>query len=90
MILDRVTPLRENHLIKEQAGFQPGKSCMIQHIEDGYQRRMITGAAFVHPSAAYDTVNQRIPIQNLSIKHRTVNYIEFSIIGCPTEDSMWN
>ena len=28
-----------------------------QHIEDGYQRGMITGAAFVDLSAAYDTVN---------------------------------
>ena len=61
----------EQHLIKEQAGFRPGKSCtsqllnLTQHIEDGYQRGMITGAAFVDLSAAYDTVNHMILIQKL-------------------------
>ena len=61
----------EQHLIKEQAGFRPGKSCtsqllnLTQHIEDGYQRGMNTGAAFVDLSAAYDTVNHRILIQKL-------------------------
>ena len=53
----------EQHLIKEQAGFRPGKSCtsqllnLTQHIEDGSQRGMITGAAFVDLFSAYDTVN---------------------------------
>ena len=71
IILNRVTPLLENHLIKEQAGFRPRKSCtsqllnLTQHIEDGYQRGMITGAAFVNMSVAYDTVNHRILIQRL-------------------------
>ena len=71
LILNRVSPLLEQHLIKEQAGFRPGKSCtsqllnLTQHIEDGYQRGMITGAAFVDLSAAYDTVNHRILIQKL-------------------------
>ena len=61
----------EQHLIKEQAGFRPGKSCtsqllnLTQHIEDGYQRGMITGADFVDLSAAYDTVNHMILIQKL-------------------------
>ena len=47
LILNRVSPLLEQHLIKEQAGFRPGKSCtsqllnLTQHIEDGYQRGMI-------------------------------------------------
>ena len=69
LILNRVSPLVEQHLIKEQAGFRPGESCtsqllnLTQHIEDGYQRGMITGAAFVDLSAAYDTVNHRILIQ---------------------------
>ena len=71
LISNRVSPLLEQHLIKEQAGFRPGKSCtsqlinLTQHIEDGYQRGMITGAAFVDLSAAYNTVNHRILIQKL-------------------------
>ena len=49
----------------EQAGFRPGKSCtsqllnLTEHIEDGYEKRLITGAVFVDLSAAYDTVNHR-------------------------------
>ena len=56
------------HLIKEQAGFRPGKSCtsqllnLTQHIEDGYQVGKITGTAFVDLPAAYDTVNHRLLI----------------------------
>ena len=52
-------------LIPEQAGFRPGKSCtsqllnLTEHIEDGYEKRLITGAVFVDLSAAYDTVNHR-------------------------------
>ena len=38
---------------------------LTQHIEDGYQRGMITGAAFVDLSAAYNTMNHRILIQKL-------------------------
>ena len=69
LILNRVSPLLEQHLIKEQAGFRPGKSCnsqllnLTQHNEDGYQRGMLTGTAFIDLSAAYDTVNHRILIQ---------------------------
>ena len=71
LILNRVLPLFEQHLIKEQAGFRPWTSCtsqllnLTQNIVDGYQRGMITGAAFVDLSAAYDTVNHRILIQKL-------------------------
>ena len=56
----------DEHLIPEQAGFRPGKSCtsqllnLTQFIEDGYEEGIITGAAFVDLSAAYDTVNHRI------------------------------
>ena len=52
-------------LIPEQARFRPGKSCtsqllnLTEHIEDGYEKRLITGAVFVDLSAAYDTVNYR-------------------------------
>ena len=73
MILNRISPVVEQRIIKEQAGFRTGKSCtsqllnLTQHIEDGYQRGMITGAAFVDLSAAYDTVNHIILIQTLYI-----------------------
>ena len=65
LILNRIAPVVEQRLIKEQAGFRTGKSCsskllnLTQHIEDG--------AAFVDLSAAYNTVNHRILIQKNSI-----------------------
>ena len=71
LIVNRVSQLFEQHIIKEHAGFRPGKSCTSQllnlthHIEDGYQIGMITGAACVDLYAAYDTVNHRILIQKL-------------------------
>ena len=52
-------------LIPEQAGFRPGKSCtsqllnLTEHIEDGYEKRLVTGAVFVDLSAAYVTVKHR-------------------------------
>ncbi|XP_071481580.1 uncharacterized protein [Diadema antillarum] len=61
----------DDHLIPEQAGFRPGKSCtgqllnLTQYIEDGFENRKITGAAFVDLSAAYDTVNHRILAKKL-------------------------
>ena len=33
---------------------------LTQHIEDGFEKRLVTGAVFVDLSAAYDTVNHRI------------------------------
>ena len=69
MILNIIAPTIEQHLIKEQVGFRPGKSCttkllnLTQHIEDGYQESIIT--AFVDLSDAYDTVNNRLLIQKL-------------------------
>ena len=70
LILNRIAPSVDRHPIKVQAGFKPGKSCcshllnLTQHIEDVYQRGMITGA-FVDVSAAYDTVNHRLLIRKL-------------------------
>ena len=51
LILNRIAPTIEQHLIKEQVGFRAGKSCtsqllnLTQHIEDGYQECKITGTA---------------------------------------------
>ena len=95
IILNIVTPLLGQHLIKEQAGFRPGKSCtsqlfnLTQHIEDGYQSGMITGAAFVDLSAAYDTVNHRILIQmlyNITQDSHLCRVLQ-NIMACPKEVS---
>ena len=66
LILNRIASFVDEHLIPEQAGFRPGKSCtgqllnLTQFIEDGYENKLTTRAAFVDLSAAYDTVNHRI------------------------------
>ena len=63
MILNRLLPIADEKLIPEQAGFRPGRSCtgqilkLTQHIEDGFEKGMMTGAIFVDLSAAYDTIN---------------------------------
>ena len=82
IILNRIAPVVEQRLIKKQVGFMTGKSCtsqllnLTQHIEDGYQRDMIIGAAFVDLSAAYDTVNHRILIQKLYNITQVSPYVE--------------
>ena len=64
LILNRVAPFVDEHLIPEQAGFRPGKSYtsqlqnITQFIGDGYEEGMITGAAFVFLS--YGTANHSI------------------------------
>ena len=71
LILNRVAPFVDEHLIPEQAGFRPGKSCtgqllnLTQFIEDGYEEGLITGAACVDLSTAYDTVHHRILTRKL-------------------------
>ena len=62
---NRIAEHVDAKLIPEQAGFHPGKSCtsqllnLTEHIEDGYEKRLITGAVFVDLPAAYETVNHR-------------------------------
>ena len=62
LILNRISPIVEEVLAVEQAGFRPGRSCCDQvsalttFIENGYQRNLKTGAVFLNLSAAYDTV----------------------------------
>ena len=71
LLLNRIASFVDDHLIPEQAGFRPGKSStgqllnLTQFIEDGFENRKITGAAFVDLSAAYDTVNHRILTKKL-------------------------
>ena len=65
LILNRIAEHVDAKLIPEQAGFRPGKSCtsqllnLTEHIEDDYEKRLITGAVFVDLSATYDTGNHR-------------------------------
>lgn len=70
-VLGRLSSQIDAELIKDQAGFRTGKSCtgqvlnITQYIKDGYQKELITGVAFVDPSAVYDTVQhrlQRVPL----------------------------
>ena len=71
LILNGVVIFVDEHLIPQQAGFRPGKSGtsqllnLTQFIEDGYEEGLITGAACVDLSAAYDTVNHRILTRKL-------------------------
>ena len=71
LILMRISPLVDEKFTKDQAGFRRGRSCagqllnLTQHIEDGYERKLLTGVAFVDLSAAYDTVQHRLMIRKL-------------------------
>lgn len=62
LLYNRIQPLIEDHLPKEQGGFREKRSCCDQvlalttHIEVGFQNRQKTGVAFLDLSAAYDTV----------------------------------
>ncbi|UYV84687.1 hypothetical protein LAZ67_X003096 [Cordylochernes scorpioides] len=62
IILNRISPIIEEYLPIEQAGFRPGRNCAEQTlaltttIEDGFQKKIKTGAVFVDLTAAYDTV----------------------------------
>ena len=67
----RISPLVDEKLTKDQAGFRLGRSYagqllnLTQHIENGYERKLLTGATFVDLSAAYDTVQDRLMIRKL-------------------------
>ncbi len=71
LLLNRLNSFTDEVLIKEQAGFRSGKSCtsqllnLTQHIEDGYEKNVITGTVFVDLSAAYDTVNHKLLLNKL-------------------------
>ena len=66
LLLGKLTPVVEPKIIPQQAGFREGKSTtgqllnLMQHIEDVFEKRLVTSAVFVDLSAAYDTVNHRV------------------------------
>ncbi|KAI5739706.1 hypothetical protein M8J77_022428 [Diaphorina citri] len=71
MILNRIALKVDEKIIKEQSGFRPGRSCtsqtlnLTQHIENGFEEKLVSGAVFVDLTAAYDTVNHRILLKKL-------------------------
>ena len=72
LIYNRTVELLDPAMIPEQAGFRSGKNStgqilsMCQYIEDGFEKKLLTGAVFVDLTAAYDTVNKKIMLQNCS------------------------
>lgn len=61
LVLNKINTIIDANIIKEQTGFRAGKSCtsqvlkMAQHIENGFEKKMITGAVFIDLTAAYNT-----------------------------------
>ena len=88
MILTRLQTIIEDKLMPQQAGFRPGKSCcsqvlnLTQHIEDSFELGLITGAAFIDLSAAYDTVNHRLLLTKLFLITSDSNLTKFIRISC--------
>lgn len=71
MVLNRISNKIDRKLIKQQAGFRAAKSCtgqilnLVEEIEKGYENKVITGAAFIDLSAAYDMVNHRLLLKKV-------------------------
>ena len=85
MILNRLNPLIETMIIDQQTGFRPGKSTtgqllnLTHHIEDGYERGVVTGTVFVDLSAAYDTIIHKLLLNKM---YRMTSDIKFTdLIG---------
>ena len=62
LLLGRLTPVVELKIIPQQTGFRESISTtgqllnLTQHIEDGFEKKLVTGAVFVDLFATYDTV----------------------------------
>ena len=62
IILNRITPLVDQHIPLSQAGFRPNRStteqtlALTSFIETGFDKRQKTGVVLIDLSAAYDTV----------------------------------
>ena len=85
MIINRLNPLIETMILDQQAGFRPGKSTtgqllnLTKHIEDGYERGVVTGTVFVDLSAAYDTISHTLLLNKI---YRMTSDIKFpDLIG---------
>ena len=72
-------------IIDQQAGFRPGKSTtgqllnLTQHIDDGYERGVVTGTVFVDLSAAYETISHKLLLNKI---YRITSDIKFTdLIG---------
>jgi len=71
MVLNRINHKIDGKLIKQQAGFRAGKSYtgpilnLIEEIEKDYEYKVITRAAFIDLSAAYDTINHRLLLKKI-------------------------
>jgi hypothetical protein len=63
--------LVDSTLIREQAGFRPGKSCtgqilnLTQTIENDFEKKKVTSVAVIDLTAAYDTVNHKLMLKKL-------------------------
>lgn len=84
LILNRMGKTIEPKLIPQQAGFRPGKTCtgqvlaLTEHIEKGFEGKLITGVAFVDLTAAFDTVNHKkllIKMYNLTKDYKLTQVI---------------
>jgi len=68
IFLNRLNPTIDDKFIKEQAGFRPGNSCtgqvlnLTQYIENGFEKKKVTGVSFIDLSSVYDTINHGLPL----------------------------
>jgi hypothetical protein len=66
MVHNRIIGYIDEKLIQEQASFRKIKSCtgqilnMTQFIENGFEKRNITGVALIDLTAAYNMISHRI------------------------------
>lgn len=62
IISELISHLIDGKILIEQAGFRKGRSCCDQvlsltnHIEQGFEKKLKTGAVFIDLTAAYDTI----------------------------------
>ncbi|KAK3870172.1 hypothetical protein Pcinc_011237 [Petrolisthes cinctipes] len=89
LIMTRISPIVDDQLSCDQAGFRPGRSCcgqvlnLTQFIEDGYENQLKTRAVFVDLTAAYDTVNHKALLFKVAkmIKNTTIIKVLESLLN---------